>query len=80
MEQLSSSVAKCIIRKSGLTFPITGQFRLEYGVEMLNAVNTVNLVGVPSRIVSGGSAGTFLDLTQLNSVGRSMRISWKLAW
>jgi len=62
------------------TFPITERFKLQYGVEMLNAMNTVNLVGVPSRTINGGSAGTFLDVTQLNSIGRSMRMSLKFAW
>ena len=61
-------------------FPITERFKLQYGVEMLNAMNTVNLVGVPNRTVSTSSAGTFLDVTQLNSVGRSMRMSLKLEW
>ena len=62
------------------TFPITERFKLQYAVEMLNAMNTVNLTSVPNRTVNGSSAGTFLDVTQLNSVGRSMRMSLKLAW
>jgi len=66
-----------VIRK---TFPITERFKLQYGVEMFNAMNGVNLTSVPNRTVNGTSAGTFLDITQLNSVGRSMRMSLKLAF
>lgn len=56
------------------------RFKLRYDVEMFNALNTVNLTSVPGRLVSGTSAGTFLDVTQLNSTGRSMRMALRLAW
>jgi len=65
------------IRKA---FSITERFKLQYGAEMFNALNTVNLTSVPGRVVNGTSAGKFLDVTQLNSTGRSMRMSLKLIW
>ena len=66
-----------VIRKN---FPLTERFRLQYYVEMFNAMNTVNLTSVPNRTVNGTSAGTFLDPTQLNSIGRSMRMTLKLVF
>jgi len=65
------------IRKA---FPINERFKLQYALEMFNALNTVNLTSVPGRVVNGTSAGKFLDVTQLNSFGRTMRMSLKLAW
>jgi hypothetical protein len=65
------------IRKA---FPVTERFKLQYGAEMFNALNTVNLTSVPGRVVNGTSTGKFLDVTQLNSTGRSMRMSLKLIW
>ena len=56
------------------------RFKLRYTVQMFNALNTVNLTSVPNRTINGTSAGTFLDVTQLNSTGRSMRMALKLSF
>lgn len=61
-------------------FRLTERFNLRYRVEMFNALNTTNYVDVPSRTVRGSSAGTFLDFTQDESTGRSMRMELKLSW
>ena len=61
-------------------FSITERTKLEYRVDMFNALNTINLSDVPARTVKGSSAGSFLDFTQDDSTGRSMRMGLKLSW
>lgn len=61
-------------------FSITERAKLEYRVEMFNALNTINFADVPARTVNGSAAGSFLDFTQDDSTGRSMRMGLKLSW
>ena len=64
----------------GKTFRLGERFNLRYGLNVSNFLNTVNLTSVPGRVVNGTSAGTFLDVTQLNSTGRSMRMMLRLSF
>jgi hypothetical protein len=72
LDLLSLNIAK--------TFRFSERMRLQYSLSMFNAYNTVNLNNVPERTVNGGSPGVFLDVTQRNSIGRSMRMLLKLSW
>jgi hypothetical protein len=65
-------------------FKFTESSGLEYRVDMFNALNTTNLgfntsVFVP-RAVNGSTAGSFLDFTQTDSIGRTMRMRLKFEW
>jgi hypothetical protein len=49
---------------------------------MFNALNTTNLGFFPfvSRAVNGSPSRSFLDFTQTDSIGRSMRMRVKVDW
>ncbi len=77
LDLLSVNIAK--------TFRFSERMRLQYGLSMFNAYNTVNLNSVRAfpnsfRTVNGTAANRFLDSTLLNSSGRSMRMLLKLSW
>lgn len=68
-------------------FKITEGTNLEYRVEMFNALNTTNFGNfVAPRVVNSGAitpvgqATTFLDVTQTESFGRSMRMRLKFSF
>ncbi len=70
---LSVSVAK--------RFRLTERAALECRVDMFNALNTINLGNfVAARTVNGSGKGSFLDFTQTESFGRSMRMQLRLGW
>jgi outer membrane receptor protein involved in Fe transport len=59
-------------------FRFTERTGLEYRVEMFNALNTLSLGNfVAARTVNGSAAGSFLDVNQTDSTGRSMRMRLK---
>jgi len=79
LDNLNLAVAK--------RFKFTERSSLEYRVEMFNALNTANYGNfVAARTINSGSvtpAGqvtTFLDPTQTESTGRSMRMRLKLTF
>ena len=74
VDNLDASIAK--------RFKFTERTGLEFRVDMFNALNTTNLGFFPfvSRAVNGSPTGSFLDFTQTNSIGRSMRMRVKLDW
>jgi outer membrane receptor protein involved in Fe transport len=63
-------------------FRFTERSGLEFRVDMFNALNTTNLGFFPfvARAVNGSTAGSFLDFTQTDSIGRSMRVRAKFDW
>lgn len=63
-------------------FRFTERSGMEFRVDMFNALNTTNLGFFPfvSRAVNGSTAGSFLDFTQTDSIGRSMRVRAKFDW
>jgi hypothetical protein len=59
-------------------FRFTEKSGLELRRDMFNALNTTNLGNrVAPDAVLGSAKGTFLDFTQTNSIGRSMRVRAK---
>ena len=59
-------------------FRMTEKSGLELRLDMFNALNTTNLGNfVASRAVLGSAQGSFLDFTQTESFGRSMRVRAK---
>jgi hypothetical protein len=62
-------------------FKFTERSGLEYRVDMFNAFNTINFGNtVAARTVNGSAAGSFLDFTQTDSFGRTMRMRLKFDW
>jgi hypothetical protein len=63
-------------------FKFTERSGLEFRVDMFNALNTTNLGFSPfvSRSINGSPSGSFLDFTQTDSIGRSMRMRVKVDW
>jgi hypothetical protein len=67
-------------------FRINERSAFEYRVDMFNALNTINLGGVPSRTIAGtsnigpGQPVTFLNPLFTQSVGRSMQMRLRLTW
>lgn len=62
-------------------FKITERTNLQYRVDMFNALNGTNFGNrVAPRTVNGTTAGQFLDVTQTDSIGRSMRMGLKLTF
>lgn len=79
LDNLSLSIAK--------KFKFTERTGLEYRVEMFNALNTINFGNfVPARTINSGTITpvgqptTFLDVTQTESFGRSMRMRLKFTF
>ncbi|HEY6968440.1 MAG TPA: hypothetical protein VJA94_04485, partial [Candidatus Angelobacter sp.] len=79
LSNLNLSIAK--------KFKFTERTSLEYRVEMYNALNTTNFGNfvAPRTVNSGtttpaGQATTFLDVTQTESFGRSMRMRLKFSF
>ncbi len=79
LDNMNLSIAK--------QFKFTERTGLEYRVEMFNALNTINFGNfvAPRTINSGtitpaGQPTTFLDVTQTESAGRSMRMRLKLTF
>jgi hypothetical protein len=79
LDNLNLSIAK--------TFKFTERTNLQYRVDMFNALNTRNFGNfvAPRTINTGtltpaGQPTTFLDVTQTNSPGRSMRMRLKLTF
>ena len=59
-------------------FRFTEKSGLELRLDMFNALNTINLGNnVAARTVNGSALGSFLDFTQTDSIGRSMRVRAK---
>ncbi len=59
-------------------FKVTEASGFELRLDMFNALNTINLGNrVAARTVNGSALGSFLDFTQTNSTGRSMRVRAK---
>lgn len=83
----ATTVGRNTLRAPGidnLAFAVAKRFRftertgLEYRVEMFNALNTLSLGNfVAARTVNGSAAGSFLDVNQTDSTGRSMRMRLK---
>jgi hypothetical protein len=63
-------------------FKFTERAGLEFRADMFNALNTTNLGFFPfvNRAVNGSPTGSFLDFTQTDSIGRSMRMRVKVDW
>jgi outer membrane receptor protein involved in Fe transport len=63
-------------------FKFTERLGFEFRADMFNALNTTNLGFFPfvSRAVNGSPSGSFLDFTQTDSIGRSMRMRVKIDW
>jgi hypothetical protein len=84
------TVARNTLRAPGLDnvdlalakrFKFTERSGLEYRVDMFNAFNTINFGNtVAARTVNGSAAGSFLDFTQTDSFGRTMRMRLKFDW
>jgi Carboxypeptidase regulatory-like domain/TonB-dependent Receptor Plug Domain/TonB dependent receptor len=73
LDNLDLSIAK--------RFKINERADLQYRVDMFNALNTVNLGNlVAPQVVNGSASGQFLDTTQTDSIGRSMRMGVKLTF
>ena len=74
VDNLDAAIAK--------RFKFTERSGLEFRVDMFNALNTTNLgfSQFVSRLVNGSPSGSFLDFTQTNSIGRSMRMRVKVDW
>jgi Carboxypeptidase regulatory-like domain len=79
LDNLNLAIAK--------TFKFTERTSLEYRVDMFNALNTVNFGNfVAPRVVNSGTftplgqPTTFLDVTQTESFGRSMRMRLRLTF
>jgi hypothetical protein len=73
IDNLDFSIAK--------RFKLTERAGLEYRVDMFNAFNTINFGNsVAARTVSSSAAGSFLDFTQTDSFGRTMRMRIKFDW
>src|SRR5579864_70328 len=65
----------------GKRFKINERADIQYRVDMFNALNTINLGNfVAPQVVNGSAAGQFLDVTQTDSIGRSMRMGVKLTF
>ncbi|HKW75483.1 MAG TPA: carboxypeptidase regulatory-like domain-containing protein [Terriglobales bacterium] len=83
----ANTVGRNTLRAPGLDnldFSIAKRFRLkeksgfELRLDMFNALNTTNLGNfVADRTVNGSAKGSFLDTTQTDSFGRSMRVRAK---
>ncbi|HEV3039718.1 MAG TPA: carboxypeptidase regulatory-like domain-containing protein [Candidatus Angelobacter sp.] len=67
-------------------FRINERSAFEYRVDMFNALNTINLGGVPARtinsnsVVNPGQPVTFLNPLFSQSIGRSMQMRLRLTW
>ncbi len=67
-------------------FRVNERSAFEYRVDMFNALNTINLGGVPSRTINSGSnvgpgqSVTFLNPLFVNSIGRSMQMRLRFTW
>lgn len=67
-------------------FKVTERSNFEYRVDMFNALNTINLDGVPARTVNSGNflkpgqLQTFLNPLFSNSIGRSMQMRLRFTW
>jgi hypothetical protein len=74
VDNLDAAIAK--------RFKFTERSGLEFRVDMFNALNTTNLGFFPfvSRAVNGSPSASFLDFTQTDSIGRSMRMRVKVDW
>src|SRR5262249_43609608 len=73
LDNLDLSIAK--------RFKITERTDLQYRVDMFNALNGTNFgYRVAPRTVNGSTSGQFLDFTQTDSLGRSMRMGLKLTF
>jgi outer membrane receptor protein involved in Fe transport len=74
VDNLDAAIAK--------RFKFNERSGVEFRVDMFNALNTTNLgfSQFVSRLVNGSPSGSFLDFTQTNSIGRSMRMRVKVDW
>jgi hypothetical protein len=61
-------------------FRVRENLRLEYRLDAFNVFNHPQFSEIPPRNVTSTAAGDFLDYTQTNGGGRTMRMGLKIVF